>query len=160
MTRYRLPSGAVLRRGAVFGCAIVVIWIMFRALHVGVWLGNPSLLVPWLLFAPAGFVGATTTGTFGGGIWAGLAAGLIALLTIPGDYLLFHHLIPGGVVPTTLTLSAAAAVAMMFAAIGAGLAMLRTRSGASRWVFRLGGLTVAWHAEVNGHEEPLGQVPL
>jgi hypothetical protein len=92
--------------------------------------------------------------------WAGLAAGLIALLTIPGDYLLFHRLIPGGVVATTLTLAAAAAVAMMFAAIGAGLAILRPRSVATRWVFRLGGLTVAWHTEVKGHEEPLSQVPL
>jgi len=108
MTRHQLPSSALLRRGAVFGCAIVLIWITFRALQVGAWLGSPSLLVPWLLFAPAGYVGARTTGKFGGGIWAGLVAGLIALLTIPGDYVLFHRVLPGGVVPTILTLTAAA----------------------------------------------------
>jgi hypothetical protein len=134
MTRHQLPSSALLRRGAVFGCAIVLIWITFRALQVGAWLGSPSLLVPWLLFAPAGYVGARTTGKFGGGIWAGLVAGLIALLTIPGDYVLFHRVLPGGVVPTILTLTAAAAVAMIFAAVGAGLATLTHRSGQVREV--------------------------
>jgi len=144
-TRQRLPSSALLRHGAVFGCAIVVTWITFRSFHLfGGHEVSPEgwakvrdflrLLSPWLLFAPAGYVGARTTGTFGGGIKAGIVAGLIALLTLPGDYLLFHHLVPGGIASTTLTLIAAAAVALLFAACGAGLATLTHRSETNRWV--------------------------
>lgn len=155
MTRDRLLPGALVRSGAMFGCAILLIWITFRSFHLfAAGTSGPQapqglgqvqdllrLLAPWLMFAPAGYLGARSSGTFSGGIKAGLVAGVIAALTIPGDYVLFHHVIPGGVIPTTLTLTAAATLAMIFAAAGAALAMLNHGNG---WVFRLGHLTVAW----------------
>jgi len=155
MIRDRLFSGAATRRGAVFGCAIVLTWIAFRSVHL---LGGqePSpegwaqvrdvlrLLAPWLLFALAGYVGAKAAGSFRGGIWAALVAGAFATLTIPGDYVLFHHAIPGGVVPVGLTLAVATTLAMLFAAGGAALAMLNHGSGMSRWTLRLGHVSVAW----------------
>jgi hypothetical protein len=155
MTRDRFLTPALLRSGAVFGCAVLLIWITFRSLHLfGGTETNPQgwaavrdvlrLAAPWLLFAPAGYVGARTAGTFSGGIKAGLVTGVIAALTIPGDYLLFHKWIPGGVVSVIITLTASAVVAMFFAAIGAALARRSDGRGMSRWVFRLGHLTVAW----------------
>jgi hypothetical protein len=155
MTRGRRLPGALVRSGAMFGCAILLIWITFRSFHLFAsgtagpqspqGLGQVQdlvrLLAPWLMFAPAGYFGARSSGTFSGGIRAGLVAGVIAALTIPGDYLLFHHAIPGGVVPTTLTLAAAATLAMFFAAVGAALAVLTHGRGT---MFRLGHLTVAW----------------
>jgi hypothetical protein len=110
-------------------------------LRFAMFCGSPA---PWLLFAPAGYVGARTAGTFSWGIKAGLVTGVIAALTIPGDYLLFHKWIPGGVVSVIITLTASAVVAMFFAAIGAALARRSDGRGMSRWVFRLGHLTVAW----------------
>jgi len=75
---------------------------------------------------------------------AALVAGAFATLTIPGDYVLFHHAIPGGVVPVGLTLAVATTLAMLFAAGGAALAMLNHGSGMSRWTLRLGHVSVAW----------------
>ena len=153
--RDRLFSGVATRRGAVFGCLILLTWITFRSFHL---FGgrDPSpegwaafrdvlrLLTPWLLFVPAGYVGARASGKFRGGIWAGLVAGAIAAVTIPGDYLVFHRMIPGGVAPVSLTLAGAATLALTFAAAGAALAMLNHGSGLSRWTLRLGQLSVAW----------------
>lgn len=161
MTRDRFLSGALVRNGAMFGCVILLIWISFRSFHLFAsgtsgpqspqGLGQVQdfvrLLAPWLMFAPAGYVGARTAGTFSGGIKAGLVTGVIAALTIPGDYLLFHHVIPGGVVPTAIVLTVSAAVAMFFAAVGAALARRNDGRGMSRWAFRLGGLTVGWKSE-------------
>jgi hypothetical protein len=155
MTRDRFLSGALVRNGAMFGCAVLLIWITFRGFHLfgggasspqgwDVVRDNLRLAAPWLLFVPAGYVGARTAGTFSGGIKAGLVTGVIAALTIPGDYLLFHHVIPGGVVPTAIVLTASAAVAMFFAAVGAALARRNDGRGMSRWALRLGHLTVAW----------------
>ena len=140
MTRYQLPSPALLRRGAAFGCAVILTWIAYRSLHLfGGQEASPQgwvqvrdflrLLAPWLLFVAAGYVGASYTRSFGGGIWAGFVAGVIAALAVPGDYLLFHHLIPGGVIPTAIVLVACAVVGMTLAAAGAGVATLTHRSG-------------------------------
>jgi hypothetical protein len=149
MTRERFLSSALVRSGAMFGCAVLLIWITFRSFHLfgggasspqgwDVVRDNLRLAAPWLLFVSAGYVGARTSGTFSGGIRAGLVAGAIAALTIPGDYVLFHREIPGGVVPTAFVLLASSAVAMFFAAVGAALGTRNGGLGMSQWAFRLG----------------------
>ncbi len=136
MSRYHLPTGALALRGALFGFAVVLVWLTFRTFHLAagresnpqglmqVW-GLLRLLSPWLLFIPAGFVGARMTRSFRGGIWSGLVAGAIASLTVVGDYLLFQHVIPGGFAPTIVTLAAAAALAIVFTALGAAIGLVR-----------------------------------
>jgi hypothetical protein len=155
MTRERFIPGAVVRSGAIFGCGVLLIWITFRSTHLfGGSATSPQgwdavrdvlrLAVPWLLFVPAGYAGAKAAGAFSGGIKAGLVTGTIAALTIPGDYLLFHSWIPGGVISTTIVLTAYALVALFFAAVGAALSRRNGGHGISRWALRLGHLTVAW----------------
>lgn len=136
MARYNLPAAALVLRGALFGLAVVLVWLTFRTFHLAavpqgnlqgllqVW-GFLRLLLPWLLFIPAGFVGARMTRSFRGGIWSGLVAGAIASLTVVGDYLLFQRAIPGGFIPTMLTLAAAAALAIVFTALGAAIGLVR-----------------------------------
>lgn len=133
MRRDQFLTGGMLRPGLLFGCAVLLIWITFRSFHLfGGTATSPQgwdavhdvlrLAAPWLLFAPAGYLGARAAGSFSGGIKAGLVTGAIAAFTIPGDYLLFHTWIPGGAVSTAIVLTAYAAVAMIFAAVGAALA--------------------------------------
>jgi hypothetical protein len=156
MTRDRLLSDAVIRSGALFGCAVLLIWITFRSFHLfGGSETNPQgwamvrdflrLLAPWLLFASAGYVGARAGGTFSGGLKAGLVTGAIASLAIPGDYLLFHMWLPGGVTAWVIVLAACTAVAMFFTAIGAAFARRMAGRGTGPSVFRVGHLTIAWN---------------
>lgn len=82
--------GVPIRRAALFGCVVLDMWIIGRSFHPGLYLGVPLVATPFLVFAAAGFVGARSTHSVSGGVATAFVTGLIAALTVPGDYLLFH----------------------------------------------------------------------
>jgi hypothetical protein len=144
-----LPDRSAIVPGVVCGCAIFAIWFLGRAFHVGALLDQGPLLNPiaslisdallislLLLFAPAGFFGALRTGTLGGGLWAGLVTGLIASLTVPGDYLMRHYSF-SAVHEEVFSLSIAAAVCMFVAGLGAAVAVLMRKESRTRAAGRL-----------------------
>lgn len=93
--------------------------------------------------ALAGFFGALRAGTVDGGLRAGLVTGLIASLTVPGDYLIRHNWFPT-FGDAAFTLVIAAAVCMLAAGLGAAVVVLvkkgpRTQV-ADRWARHLRGL--------------------
>ena len=90
MKRNLTPSFIVVRRSAIFGLAVLAIWIICRQFHPGVYIGVALVATPFMVFLLAGFAGSRTTRTFSGGILSGFITGLISALTVPGDYLLFH----------------------------------------------------------------------
>ena len=139
MGRSWLPDRVVLRRGAIVGCAILVVWVTFRGFHIGALIDQsplphdiasvlwvPLLLSPLLLFGPAGFLGARRTGTLSGGLWAGLVTGLIASLTVPGDYLMRHFWI-ASLPDAFFTYAITAVVCMVVAGLGAAVAVLLSK---------------------------------
>ena len=153
MGRSWLPDRVVLRRGAIVGCAILVVWVTFRGFHIGALIDQsplphdiasvlwvPLLLSPLLLFGPAGFLGARRTGTLGGGLWAGLVTGLIASLTVPGDYLMRHFWI-ASLPDAFFTYAITAVVCMVVAGLGAAVAVLLSKGSRGRlagwWAIQL-----------------------
>jgi hypothetical protein len=79
-----------IRRAVLFGCVVLVMWIIGRSFHPGLYFGVPLIATPFLVFVVSGFVGARSTHSFSGGMATAIVTGLVAALTVPGDYLLFR----------------------------------------------------------------------
>ena len=82
--------GLPIRRSVLLGSVVLDMWIIGRSFHPGLYIGVPLVATPFLVFVVAGFVGARSTRSFFGGMATAFVTGLIAALTVPGDYLLFH----------------------------------------------------------------------
>jgi hypothetical protein len=80
------------RRGVLFGCLVLDMWIIGRTLHPGLYLGVPLVATPFLFFMVVGFVGARMSGSFSGGIALAVLTGLVSAASVLGDYVLFHLL--------------------------------------------------------------------
>lgn len=110
------------RRAVLFGCVVLDMWIIGRSFHPGLYLGVPLVAAPFLVFGAAGFVGARSTHSFSGGIATAFLAGLIAGLTVPGDYLLFHVFPFYAMRDFVLAMAMVTTFCMMPAALGAAVA--------------------------------------
>jgi len=111
-----------IRRAVLFGCIVLDMWIIGRTFHPGLYLGVPLVATPFLVFAAAGFVGARSTYSFSGGMATAFLAGLIASLTVPGDYLLFHIFPFYNLRDFLLAMAMVATFCMVPAAFGAAVA--------------------------------------
>ena len=114
--------------GALFGLLVLLIWWVNRS-DVIPFDPTAGLVLIALMYVAAGF---------SGGLSAGFVAGCVGALTVPGDYLLFANFPFYNLGSFVMTMSAAAAVVMLLAAIGALLPRLgthRNRLGTSIQAF-------------------------
>jgi hypothetical protein len=147
MLRDRKPNTAVVRWSAMFGCAVLVMWITGRTLHPGHYVGVPLIATPFLLFVLVGFIGARITKTFSGGLWAGFLTGLISAISVPGDLVLFHSFPFYDVLSFALSMAMAASFCMFPTVAGSFIAnfsdlLSRARSG-------VGAFGTAWRQDRN-----------
>jgi hypothetical protein len=117
-------NGYFIRRGVLFGCLVLDMWIIGRTWHPGLYLGVPLVATPFLLFIVVGFVGARMSGSFSGGIVLALLTGLIATASVLGDYVLFHLLPFHNVYDFAMSMAMVASFCLVPAGLGAGLARL------------------------------------
>lgn len=111
-----------LRRGVLFGCLVLDMWIIGRTLHPGLYLGVPLVATPFLFFIVVGFVGARMSGSFSGGIALAVLTGLVSAASVLGDYVLFHLLPSHNGYDFALSMAMVASFCLVPAGLGAGLA--------------------------------------
>jgi len=145
MLRDRKPNMTVVRWSALFGCAVLVLWITGRTLHPGLYVGVPLVATPFLLFVLVGYIGGRITKTFGGGLGAGFLTGLISAISVPGDLLLFHAFPFYDVLSFVLAMAMVASFCMVPAAAGSFLANFSDLTGRARR--GLGAFGNAWRQD-------------
>lgn len=133
-----------IRRAVLFGCVVLDMWIIGRSFHPGLYLGVPLVATPFLVFVVAGFVGARSTDSFFAGMATAFVTGLIAALTVPGDYLLFHIFPFYDLREFVLAMAMVTTFCMVPAALGATIARFGNIQGRVRR--STGAFANAWRA--------------